>query len=396
MNLTRIAVTGAGGYIGRHIVAQLAGRAVSMSRHRERTTGEWAKFDLSDPSPELPGGIHAVIHLAADIRFELTSDQELANLRGLIAACEKRGARLVYVSSQSAKHPLGEYGKRKAAAEKLVLDARGIVVRPGLVVGGRRSKGLAAQLVALSRMPILPDLGPRAQVQPIHVDVLSAALVKTAEAGSSGVIELAGKAMTLRQLIAQFGESLRGGAPVFVRMPAGLVEYFCGKAQRGMRASLRQMLNLNLIEDDLSSMGLSHVDLRALAFPSSRPLRRSLASEALALLKQVGCARPPIGLLTRYVRAIEQDDRPAPVDRRPLRRIGPAAIFARRQHSDLDELRRRMDLAFALFEFTPQGAQAGMRFRNVSWLGAMLRLAALAPAAVLDVLCVASSSRKVK
>jgi nucleoside-diphosphate-sugar epimerase len=391
--LRRIAVTGADGYIGRHVIERLRGAAIHMSRRKPATQAQWVKFELSDPTPSVPPGVGVIIHLAADIRLALTAEQELAGLQGLIAAAKRECAALIYVSSQSAKRPLGEYGQRKAAAEKLVAEAGGTIVRPGLVVGGRRPKGLAAQLVQLSRMPLLPDLGPRAQVQPIHVGTLADALVELARSPRSGVIELGGELMTFRRLITQFGETRRGAAPRFVRIPTGLIEAACGTARRGARASLRQMLQLQPLTDDLPSLGLVPPDLRVIAMPSNRPLRRALLAEGKALLKCVGCARPRAALLRRYARVLEEDVAPAPADLQPLRRLGPAVVAARYERADLDELRRRLDLALALFEFTPEGAAAGMRFRTASWIGTLVRLALLGPAAAVDLVRIGLASR---
>lgn len=388
MSEGRIAVTGADGYIGRRVVARLpADRVVKLSRRKPQTdASNWAPFDLADPAPTLPPAVDAVIHLAADVTFSLTPEQELANLRGLLAAAKAASATFVLVSSQSAKSPLGEYGERKAAAETLVRKAGGVIVRPGLVIGGRRPKGLAAQLVKLGGFPLLPDFGPKAQVQAIHVEDLAEALIRVARGPGGRILELAGALMPLRALIARMAQRRRGGSPVFAPMPEFVVCALAGKARRGPRASLRQMFNLQPMQDDMGKLGLRHMALELAATSSNRPLRRALLVEGRMLLAVVGLKRPPASMNMRYARIIERDASPRAADLALLRKLGSAAIVARRDLSDLDELRRRLTLAVALFECSPEGAATVMRFQPVSSLGVFLGLASLGPAAAIDII----------
>lgn len=387
MRAGRIAVTGADGYIGQRVVARLAADdGIRLSRRKPVDTRlPWAPFDLADAAPVLPANVSAVIHLAADVTFSLTPEQELANLRGLLAATAATGATFVLVSSQSAKNPRGEYGERKAAAEALVREAGGVIVRPGLVIGGRRPKGLAAQIVALSRMLVLPDFGRVAQVQTIHVEDLAEALIAVARGPGDRTLELAGPSMTLRQLIALVAHRLRGGSPAFFPVPIVVTRAAAGNARRGPRASLRQMLDLQMMQDAMHELGLSHREVSLAALPSSRPLRRALLIEGRALLKVAGLKRAPTTMIRRYARIIERDAIPRAIDLAPLHKLGSAAVAARRDRIDLDELRRRLMLALALFECSPEGASAVMRFVRASWLGTMFGLALLGPAALIDV-----------
>lgn len=383
----RIAVTGADGYIGRRVAAHAGvDEVVRLSRRRPADPASaWAPFDLADPAPALPVGVGAVIHLAADVAFKLTAEQELANLHGLLTAAKAEGAAFVLVSSQSAKNPRGEYGERKAAAEALVREAGGVIVRPGLVIGGRRPKGLAAQLVSLARMSMLPDFGRRAQVQAIHVEDLAPALLAAARGPGGRTLELAGPAMTLRQLIARLAQRLGRGASFFVPVPMFVTRIAAGKARRGPRASLRQMLELQPMQDAMAELGLVHRDVSLAAMRSNRPLRRALLLEGRALLAAVGLKRAPSSMIRRYVRIIERGAGPTTVDLAPLRKLGSAAVAGRTDRADLNELRRRLTLAVALFECSPQGAAAVMRFRAQSWFGTLIGLGLLGPAALVDI-----------
>lgn len=385
--MTRIAVTGADGYIGRRVVARLpVGEVVRLSRRKPADASlAWAPFDLGDTAPVLPANVSAVIHLAADVGLTLAPDRELANLRGLLAAAKATGAKFVFVSSQSAKSPRGAYGERKAAAEALVRAAGGSIVRPGLVIGGRNPKGLAAQIITLSRMPVLPDFGRVARVQAIHVEDLAEALVAVARQPSAGLLEFANSAMTLRELIVLVARRLRAGSPVFVSIPVFITRMVAGSARQGPRASLRQMLGLQVMHDTMHQLGLSHCDVSLAAFPSNRPLRRALLIEGKTLLKAAGLKNPPSMMIRRYVRLVERDLVPRAVDLAPIRRLGSAAVAGRRDRPDLDELRRRLELAVTLFECSPRGAVAAMRFHRRSWIGTFFGLGLLVPAAIVDV-----------
>jgi hypothetical protein len=358
-----------------------------MSRRKpEDAHLAWAPFDLADPAPKIPADTCAVIHLAADVGFALTAQQELESLRGLVAAAKVADAVLVLVSSQSAKNPRGEYGERKAAAESVVREAGGVIVRPGLVIGGRRPKGLAAQLISLSYMPLLPDIGRRAQVQTIHVEDLAQALVVVARGAGGRTLELAGSVMTLRQLISTMARRLRSGAPMFLPVPLAITRLVAGNAMRGPRSSLRQMLDLQVMRDSMAELGLNHMEPSLAALRSNRPLRRALLIEGRALLVAAGLRRPPGSMLRRYVRIIERDALPRPVNLEPLHRLGSAAVAARRDRIDLDELRRRQTLAVTLFDCSPQGAAATMRFERKSWLVTVMTLGLLGPAVIGDIL----------
>jgi hypothetical protein len=91
-------------------------------------------------------------------------------------------------------------------------------------------------------------------------------------------------------------------------------------------------------------------------------------------------------MIRRYARIIERDVIPRAIDLAPLQKLGTAAVAARRDRTDLDEHRRRLMLALALFECSPEGASAVMRFVQSSRLGTMLGLALLGPAALIDIL----------
>lgn len=187
----RLLVTGAGGFIGGHVVAALGeSRDVTSSRIRlllrapgslppavGPVTGvpaaDVVRADLADPA-SLRGvcdGIDVVLHCASHIGDDerLTETVNDHGTRALVEEATRAGAaRVVYVSTAAVYGrgpftaalpgelplaPVSPTSRSRAAAERHVLDAGGVVLRPHLVLGaGDRwvVPGLAGLLRLLS------------------------------------------------------------------------------------------------------------------------------------------------------------------------------------------------------------------------------------------------------
>ncbi|RMG29701.1 MAG: NAD-dependent epimerase/dehydratase family protein [Gammaproteobacteria bacterium] len=188
-------VTGATGFVGRHLVAALRADAEPV-RALVRAPGASLPDgvarhvgDLLQPA-SLHGagaGVRGVFHLAG-YAHALHADAERARrvnvegTRALLVALEAEGAPpVVYVSSVKAtgRHPRecldeaaatppdGLYGRLKREAEALVLDygrrtgAHVAILRPALVYGPGVKGNLAALYAAVrrGRFPLLPETG---------------------------------------------------------------------------------------------------------------------------------------------------------------------------------------------------------------------------------------------
>jgi len=185
----RVAVTGATGFIGRHLVAALARRDVDVRAiHRSKI------FDVSELT-DLCRGAGIVVHLAAVV--SAIHDREYAAInvdgtRAVAAAAQAAGARLIHISSLAAAgpapasaprseddppRPMTAYGRSKLESERAVAAVarlRWTILRPGLVYGpGDRAM---LPLFRFARAGLLPLAGqPTAAYTVIHVsDVVRA------------------------------------------------------------------------------------------------------------------------------------------------------------------------------------------------------------------------------
>lgn len=364
-------VTGANGYIGRHLVnaaRDARWRVVAATRAPVQHADAWLPYRLDVPLAEelVPAGA-VIVHLAAIPGAAAGMAMEVAAADRLVELARTRGARLVFVSSQTAREDAPtEYGRSKWQIQRRVLAAGGSVVRPGLVYGGSPG-GLYATLLRWSRARWLPRLVPAPRVQPVHVEDLVLALLTVAQRA-----DLAGETFDVASAVrVPFDVFLRaiaigrhGRAPRFVPLPA----LFASTAGRMLSAAgvgalgarLVSLMDLPAMEPtrDLARLG---VVLRALEDGVGRhhPDRRALVREGSALLEYVLGRRAPLGPRRRYARAIEavRDGRALPLPAFAL--AWPAALRMLDQRSWLrtdPHLDERIVLAVTIADASREGA----------------------------------------
>jgi dihydroflavonol-4-reductase len=146
----RIAVTGASGFIGRHLVEHLGARGTDVVAVRR-------PFQI-DTLREALRGADAVVHLAGVVSAVHERDYVSANVDGTRAVAEAAraaGVPMIHVSSLAAAGPasprdprseddvpapINAYGRSKLAGERVVAAADGLrwtILRPGVVYGPR-------------------------------------------------------------------------------------------------------------------------------------------------------------------------------------------------------------------------------------------------------------------
>lgn len=187
----RLALTGATGFVGSHLVdvALGAGHEVTALTRREQPAREgltWVSGDLSDRATleRLVDDADAVIHVAGVISAHTAAAFDKGNVEGtlaMLAAATAGGVRrFVHVSSLAAREPrLSLYGASKSKSEQLV-HGSGLdwaIVRPPAVYGPGDKETLELFRMAKLGVMLMP---PKGRVSVIHADDLARLLIALA------------------------------------------------------------------------------------------------------------------------------------------------------------------------------------------------------------------------
>ncbi len=212
--MRRVALTGATGFIGRHLSARLLERGdevvaiVRPESPREPVSGVRtvrSTLDAVALSPHLDG-MDVLVHLAGVVSAANAEQFAVANVAGTLGAAVaagRAGARLVHISSLAAAGPapardprdeadapapMTPYGRSKLAGEHLVEtieDLRWTILRPGAVYGpGDRA---VLPVFAMAARGFLPLFGrPDAAYTFVHVRDLVRAIDAAIDANAFG------------------------------------------------------------------------------------------------------------------------------------------------------------------------------------------------------------------
>jgi nucleoside-diphosphate-sugar epimerase len=347
-----LVVTGASGYIGRHVLdeARLRGWGVLALSRRPPHRGDVVHlpYDLNAPLPEWPAlEIMGIIHLAYDASEKaVRPEREVAAAEELVTRARELRVPFVFVSSQNAGLPT-RYGRVKEAIENVVLREGGAVVRVGLVYGGYRAgSGLFWRLDEwVRRWPVVPFFLPSPRVVPIHVSDVARWLchaVDSAEARGKRVFLHAGAECSLNGFLWYLCRHRRRGwclpVPVplwgarpLARLFASVSPRYSWLAQRiegliGLRPALRVDGEVVQVPGRTLADGLH---------PTGSARRRQWLQQGRRLFRGLLGHRVPSLLVRHYARACEAAE---------SGRNGP-----------LSE-REREILAIALLEYSPWGA----------------------------------------
>jgi NADH dehydrogenase len=234
MKSANVLVVGGSGFIGRHVVAELARRAIGATvptRRRERAkalillpTVDVVEADVNAPGAleRLAAGRDAVINLVGILHGrrgrrdergpnDYSPDFARAHVElplAIVAACRAAGVRrLLHMSALGASPGApSEYLRSKGIGERAVLAAEDLAVsvfRPSVVFGPEDR--FLNTFAALARfLPVLALACPQARFQPVYVgDVARAMCAALDEPGARGKrYDLCGpKVYTLKALV---------------------------------------------------------------------------------------------------------------------------------------------------------------------------------------------------
>jgi len=213
-------ITGASGFVGRHLVKALSGDSAVDNIYALYRKEEQIAFvpkvnpvigDL-DKLPEInpDARIDIFVHLAGYFKTESRKLCENVNLQGTknaIKFCKNNGVRriLFFSTINVDLKTKGNYANTKLMAEEEIKKSglEYMIVRPALIYEGRTGS-LGKIMDYVEKLPFVPVFGNgNAKEQPIHIDELvslTVAMIKDFRSGT--ILYAAGKeAMTMRDMI---------------------------------------------------------------------------------------------------------------------------------------------------------------------------------------------------
>lgn len=235
----RIVLTGASGFVARHLIPELSSRheivALGRPGSEPLENVEWTQVDLAGPLDrrQLPEQIDAVIHLAQSRRYRDfpggSDDMFAVNIASTFALLEyarAAGARtFVFTSSggvygysyerfveEDPVSPLNFYFSSKYSAELLIANYATffdtVVLRPFFLYGPGQRGMLVPRLseLVLGGEPVVVVGDPGLRINPLHIADGVRVFEPALSLGRSGVFNIAGdEILTMTELVGLIG-----------------------------------------------------------------------------------------------------------------------------------------------------------------------------------------------
>ena len=232
-----VAVTGATGFLGRHLVRALArdGWTPRVLVRRDPIHPFWRDIEVEVVVGDLKSSraldrlcrdAEVVIHVAGLIKAGSLEGFNVVNrdgARAVAQAAGTAGSRFILVSSLAAREPqLSNYAASKRAGEDAVREVLpdALVVRPPAIYGPGDTETLALFKIA-AKSPVLPVLSPDTRIAMIHVQDAAAKLANYCKNPVSGLVELSDvrrDGYTWAEIMSAAGATM-GANPRLARLP---------------------------------------------------------------------------------------------------------------------------------------------------------------------------------
>ena len=288
-------LTGASGFIGRHLAAALAhaGHSLVLGLHSSSTPVLHGRVIAIDYAQDIDAaqwrprlrGIDVVINSVGILRNARNSDFDTlhsAAPRALFEACAAVGVKqVIQISALGADaDATSAYHVSKREADRCLakLPIRSVIVQPSLVYG---AGGASAKLFdALAAMPLIPVPGDGSQrVQPIHIDDAVEAIVNLVgrdEPPGTRISLVGPEPLTLVEFLRRLRRGLGFRNARVVRIPMPIVRF---------AASLGGALGRGLLDRDTLAMlergnAASVARTQALLGRTPRPVEAFVARES--------------------------------------------------------------------------------------------------------------------
>lgn len=238
----KVLVTGATGFLGRHLVPALLtkGFSVTCLVRSDPGPGLWADCtmvfgDIRDHKAvaQAVTGQDAVIHAAAVVNPKSAGEYQSINVEGtrqlVESAKQSHVNHFIFISSVDVGHKTA-YGVSKEKGEELVKDS-GIhftILRPGPIYGPDDNKNIMELFDLVSTKRLIPVIGDGNYLrQPIHVDDACASIISVINSPKSigKIYYLGGPSITYNEILAAMVDA-SGNRPTVVHLPPGLAKVF--------------------------------------------------------------------------------------------------------------------------------------------------------------------------
>jgi len=211
-----IAITGASGLLGRHLVEHFRRREWNVrALVRDPSRNPFVERDIEVFRADLPDAIDERAFKGADVMIhaayataESSADtakrvNEDVTARVLAASRAAGVRRFIFVSSLAAhRDARSYYGRSKLALEKQLDTTRDLIIRPGLVLAP--SGGLFERMRrTIEKSPVIPLVGRGSQIlQTVHIDDLCTGFERAIELDLTGELNIAEpEGITMRSFI---------------------------------------------------------------------------------------------------------------------------------------------------------------------------------------------------